>query len=212
VDRIVTATLAVVDVDGTAAVTMRRVAAGLGVTASSLYEHVRNREELLRLVLDEVVRQQGPPISTGDWQADLREYFLRLHRMFTAHGDIAALNFATVPTGPETLAAFELILSAVLEAGVPPEIAVPGLERLALYTTADAYEHWEFGHRARSGAAPTPEQVRAYFAALPADRFPNVRRYAAWVNEGSHQERFVQGLEMILAGMAVLAARPRPAS
>lgn len=207
-----TATLAVVDAEGTAAVTMRRVAADLGVTASSLYEHVRNREELLRLVLDEVARQQGPPVCTGDWQADLREYFQRMHRMFTAHSDIAALNFATVPTGPETLVAFELILSAVIEAGVPPEIAVPGLERLALYTTADAYEHWEFGHRARSGAAPTPEQVRDYFAALPADRFPNIRRYAPLLNEDSHQQRFTQGLDMIITGMAVLATRPRPAS
>ena len=45
------------DADGLAAVTMRRVAADLGVEAMSLYHHVRGKEQLLDGLVEAVVAE-----------------------------------------------------------------------------------------------------------------------------------------------------------
>ncbi|WP_280416097.1 TetR/AcrR family transcriptional regulator [Nocardia carnea] len=52
--QILTAAGELIDKDGADALTMRRLAARLGVTPMAVYHHVRNKEELLLLLLDEV--------------------------------------------------------------------------------------------------------------------------------------------------------------
>ena len=51
-DQIAAAALAIADRDGLEAVSMRSVAARLGVGTMSLYNHVRNKADLERLLLD----------------------------------------------------------------------------------------------------------------------------------------------------------------
>src|SRR5579863_9249469 len=53
-NAIVDAALAITRAEGVEAVTMRRVAAALDTGAASLYVYVRNRDELLRAMLDRV--------------------------------------------------------------------------------------------------------------------------------------------------------------
>ncbi|MEU7526608.1 TetR/AcrR family transcriptional regulator [Saccharothrix sp. NPDC042600] len=51
-DRLVAAAMAILRAEGAQAVTMRRVAAEVGVTAMATYRHFPNREALLRAVVD----------------------------------------------------------------------------------------------------------------------------------------------------------------
>jgi TetR/AcrR family transcriptional regulator, tetracycline repressor protein len=60
--RVVDETLAMIDESGMAAVTMRRLAARLGVEAMSLYKHVANRDKLFDEVVDRIVNE----LSTDD--------------------------------------------------------------------------------------------------------------------------------------------------
>lgn len=55
-ERIVGAALELIDHDGIGALTMRRVADELGVQASSLYNHVRSKDELLDAVAETVIQ------------------------------------------------------------------------------------------------------------------------------------------------------------
>src|SRR3984885_15948285 len=69
---VVAAALHVLDTDGGEALTMRRVAEQIGVSASSLYGYVANKEELVQLVLDRIFEEfEIPP--TDNWQDTLRE-------------------------------------------------------------------------------------------------------------------------------------------
>lgn len=202
VDRIVEAALSIIDVEGTSAVTMRRVAGDLGVSASSLYEHVVNRDELLGLAADEVSRQIGLTELTGDWQCDLKAHFLRAHAVYESHGDIAFLHFGTVPSRPQQLHAVERMLTALDEGGVPEEVAVFGLERLSLYTVADAYEGWEFARRHQSWDAEGTQGVRDHFAELSGQEFPLTRRQAHILTSVAPGALFEVGLDLLIAGMA----------
>jgi AcrR family transcriptional regulator len=198
-DRIIDAAIAVIDTEGSAAVTMRRVAGDLGVVASSLYVYVRNRDDLLYLALERVLDQIGLPESTGKWDEDLRRYYTRMQRGLSAHGDIAAYNFAAFPPTPTGVATTERLLSMLLEAGVPARIAAMAVHRLALYTTADVYEGWRLSTRA-------PEEwtgpVRDYFLSLPADQFPAITSNIDVLLNDASDDRFELGLSMLISGIA----------
>lgn len=159
-ERIAAVALAIVDGEGTAAVTMRRVAGELGVQAPSLYGHVRDREEILQLALARATRELHPAISTGDWRADLRAQAVRMHQVLKRHGDIASVQFGAIPTQPEALEAFAATLETLSAAGLPHRWAIRAVERISLYVTADAYEQWEFARRGSlPDAASLPTEV-----------------------------------------------------
>ena len=63
---VVAAALQVLEKDGGEALTMRRVADQIGVSASSLYGYVANKEELVQLVLDRIFEEVEVP-PTGSW-------------------------------------------------------------------------------------------------------------------------------------------------
>ena len=54
-ERVLSAAMAVADGEGIGAVTMRRVAADLGVEAMSLYHHVRGKEALLDGLIEALI-------------------------------------------------------------------------------------------------------------------------------------------------------------
>lgn len=75
-DRIVSATLALIDEQGIAAASMRTVGEALGVRAMSLYRHVENREALFDAVVDRIVNELGedPTVPTSAVEAGWRPY------------------------------------------------------------------------------------------------------------------------------------------
>ncbi|MFJ8594380.1 TetR/AcrR family transcriptional regulator [Streptomyces sp. NPDC093598] len=198
-ERIVDAALAVVDTEGSAAVTMRRIAGDLGVVASSLYAHVRNREELLLLVLERVMKEVGVPQVTGQWDADLKAHYTKMQRVLSAHGDIALYNFAAFPPTAIGVAITERLLSVLLNVGVPPKIAAWALHRLTLYTTADVYEGWRLANKDLDDWI---DPVRDYFASLPADRFPSIVGNVDVMLDTDSDGRFELGLDMLISGLA----------
>ena len=102
---IVDAALRVLDEDGVEAVTMRRVAQLLDTGAASLYVYVRNRDELLGLLLDRVAGEipLPAPDSAQGWRADLTELIQNAVKVLSRHRGIASVAFANVPTGPNAL-------------------------------------------------------------------------------------------------------------
>jgi len=72
VEQIVDAAMAIADREGPAAMTMRRIAAELGVGVMSLYWYVPTKRDLEALVLERLMIESSPPDEpTGDWRKDL---------------------------------------------------------------------------------------------------------------------------------------------
>ncbi|MCO1655250.1 TetR/AcrR family transcriptional regulator C-terminal domain-containing protein [Pseudonocardia humida] len=61
-EQVVAVAVAMADEDGLGGLSMRRIAAELGVATMSLYPRVRGKEELLVLMLDAVFAESPPPI------------------------------------------------------------------------------------------------------------------------------------------------------
>lgn len=213
-ERIGREALRIIDAEGVEAVSMRRVAAAFDTGPASLYAHVENKEALLRLAFDLALEElEPPPADADDWQQVMRDWSLGVHAMLARHNDIAKLTFAHVPSGEAMLVSTERVLKLMIEGGVPPQVAAWALDILSLYIGADAYEGWLFGQRFGGEDAAAAEEyftdIKAYFAALPADRFPYVTANVHELMEGGGDERFRFGLDMFIAGIASTVTKKR---
>src|SRR5207247_2011645 len=70
-ERVIGTALRVMDEDGLDAVTMRRIGRELGVEAMSLYNHVRDKEDILDSISEAVLSEFQVP-SADDWTEGLR--------------------------------------------------------------------------------------------------------------------------------------------
>ncbi|GAA0322124.1 TetR/AcrR family transcriptional regulator C-terminal domain-containing protein [Streptomyces polychromogenes] len=70
-DSIAAEAVRIADAEGIEAVSMRRVAAGIGAGTMSLYNYVPRKEDLYELMVDAVGAEYDLTPPTGDWRADL---------------------------------------------------------------------------------------------------------------------------------------------
>lgn len=199
-DVVVAAALAVVESDGGNALTMRRVANQIGVSASSLYGYVANKEELVHLVFDRIGEEIAVPESTGDWQEVLKELGRRMLAVFRRYPGVAALTLGRVAVTPSMLPVGERVLSELRSAGLPDQVAAYVGDLAGLYVGAVAYEL----DVAPSGGqdAEMLAQFATWMRSLPPDRYPNTVALASKLVAGTAEERFEWGLDVIVRGLA----------
>ncbi|MGK5556971.1 TetR/AcrR family transcriptional regulator [Actinomadura kijaniata] len=213
VDRIVDAAIRVLDAEGLDAVTMRRVAQELGTGPASLYAHVSDKEELLELMLDRIAAEVPLPDRPDpeNWQEQIKEMARASRRVWTAHRDIARASLAAVPTGPNLLRAAEAMLATLRAGGVPPKVAAAVVDTLGLYIDASSIEATLFQAKVGGGDADAYfqewiGQVRAYFAALPPERYPTIISMIDELTGGDGEERFEFALDLFMRGVASYVA------
>ncbi|PSK83069.1 TetR family transcriptional regulator [Murinocardiopsis flavida] len=95
---IVRAAIAAADTSGIDALSMRRVAASLGVSAMALYRHVPNKDELIRAMAETVFRDHpmpGPP--PADWREGIATAARLEWRIYRRHPWVAKLVSVSRP-------------------------------------------------------------------------------------------------------------------
>ena len=83
--------IGVLDENGLAEWSMRRLAADLGVQPSALYHHFAGKDELLAAVADEMLRRGRRPAEIVTWEPELRLVCVELRDAMRSHRDGAAL-------------------------------------------------------------------------------------------------------------------------
>ena len=209
-EAVVDAALRVLDREGAAGLSMRRVADELGTGPASLYWHVANKDALIDLIIDRVAGEVPLPEPEPDrWQEQLRDWLLGVRGVFGRHPGVAALTLGRVPTGPNVVRWAEWTLALMRGAGIPDRIAAFAGDLLGLYLGATGYEAALPPMTSPTGEPLSPEEaagmVRDYFASLPADQFPNVLATLDELFSGGPDERFELGLDVILRGLASYA-------
>ena len=106
-DEILAAALAIVDAEGFAALSMRRLARELGVEAMSIYHHVRDKRALLGGVVELSLRTQAPapPRPETPWQDVVVTMVQAFRRTLVAHPNVLPLMAAHPPSPGESSAA-----------------------------------------------------------------------------------------------------------
>lgn len=117
---IAAAALALADADGLGAVSTRRVAAAIGAGATSLYRYVRNRDELVELMLDTALGELDLSVpATDDWSADMLALADRLRALYRRHPWLLELAQRQPPLTPHSVALLEYALSLLSPVDAP---------------------------------------------------------------------------------------------
>ena len=115
VDRVVAAAVRLADSEGLAALSMRRVAAELGVGTMTLYTHVPGKGELVDLMLDGVLGELYPDgeVPAGGWRDRLEAVARANWQLFLHHPWAVHVATGRPPLGPGLMRKYELELRAV---------------------------------------------------------------------------------------------------
>ncbi|WP_424185706.1 TetR/AcrR family transcriptional regulator [Actinokineospora sp. G85] len=188
--------LALVDEHGLDALSMRRLAAGLGVQAASLYSHYRTKDELLQDVADAVM--SGVDVSDfdgPDWQSGLRTWARSYRAAMAAHPNLVPV-LAAGPARRETaLQRADAVHGGLVRAGWPPRYAT---------LIGASTKYLVLGAAMSSFSRGFEDDAQVYM-----DRYPHLNQ-AHLLRENADAidaESFELALEAFVAGLAALHAR-----
>ena len=212
--RVVAEALAVIAQDGAQALTMRTLAARLGVVPGALYHHVRNKEQLQDLVLDGVLAEIDCHLDPSQpWTEQIKLLAHRLRAVLEQHPGVAGILKTRDPLGPHSLALAEAFLSPLQAAGFPDREAGLAFFLLVDYTVGFAVSSPRTSaneQRVRDTAIRT--QLHEFFRSLPPDRFPALVALGEHVWLDNRDQRFTAGLDVLVDGLEHARRSPhRPA-
>jgi TetR/AcrR family transcriptional regulator, tetracycline repressor protein len=127
--------LALADAEGLEAVTIRRLAAGLGVTPMALYWHFRNKEELLTELADAVWAELEVRVDPrADWPDQLRRLLESLVQVLRGHPSASRLLVGSEKRmGQAAMVASETTLEVLQHGGFDLEYST-AIMRNTLFT------------------------------------------------------------------------------
>lgn len=199
-DRVLAAALEIADGEGLAAVSMRRVAARLGVEAMSLYHHVRNKDDLLAGILQRVLSEIELPLAGTPWKPALRSTALSAHAVLDRHRWAATVLMSPVSSSRTRLEWMEAVLASLAAAGLPPGLADHAYHALDSYVIG--FTLWQSS--IPYTAAQMGDLARGFLATLPIDELPHTAEHVRWHLDSSGGEgarAFESGLDMFLDGL-----------
>ena len=120
-ERVIRAGIAVADVEGLAALAMRRIATELGTSTMALYRHVRSKDELLFLMADSVFQSYPLPVAGPDWRAGVEALCRLQWTVYQEHPWLAPYVSMTRPQLIRpAMAHTELVLTMLDRLGLSP--------------------------------------------------------------------------------------------
>jgi AcrR family transcriptional regulator len=222
--EIVDAAIAIADSEGSAAISMRRIAQVLRAGTMSLYWHVANKEQLLDLMLDALFGEIQVPEPSGDWRADLRRQARNERAVLLRHAWVMDFIGGRPPLGPNTLLLMDRLLGALDGIDIDIATAMQILGTVQTYVMGSVLREMQEARveRDEEQADITDEAWEPMRSAwrdrLAADgRFSRVVRFLdAGIDPDAAEtrdERFEFGLDCVIDGIAAkLAALPDGAS
>ncbi|MFI6867359.1 TetR/AcrR family transcriptional regulator [Nocardia sp. NPDC050406] len=196
-DQIVAAARELVAAHGVEALTMRRLATELGATPMALYRHVRDREELLLLLLDDVAATMLRP----DLPDDPRERMVVT--AVAMHDTLARVPWIVeVLTGDEFLARSalwyaETIVDAAMACGGTEADAVYAYRSIWYYTAGELIIR-ATARRPADGRTTFREKV---FADLDAEELPRLAALGERYPGLAALDTYECGLRALVAGL-----------
>jgi AcrR family transcriptional regulator len=207
-EQIATSAIAIADVEGLEAVSMRKVAAAVGAGTMSLYRYVSRKEDLIDLMSDQVLAEVELPDSpSGDWRADLRMIARQSRALMLRHPWSATLGLARPSLGPNQLRVVDFALRAVDGLGLDIDTMMGmGLTISAFVRGFVQTEIAELEAQRRTGM--TEEQWRLSMAPyvrtiIASGKYPMLSRVIIEGEDVDPEVAFEQGVDTLIEGLAL---------
>jgi AcrR family transcriptional regulator len=207
-ERVVAAALDVADADGIEAVSLRRLAATLGVTPMAIYRHVRNKSHLLDLMAERLLEQIDVAADeTATWQDRLRRLLGSYQSVAAAH-PAAPFLLSRPFESPAEPSITEALLSTFHGAGFDARQSARLLQVMSGMVLGPALHRatWAAAMRDRfSDRGPEQSAIEP----LSAAEFPYSRSAEPFIDWSPGPEADLLTLELLVGGLEALANQPR---
>jgi len=195
-ETIIRTAVELIERDGEAAISMRRIAAELRYGVMSLYNHVPSKEALLDAVAEHVMTGYDfSPDPTLDWRDQARALvrsFRALARRYPHCLNVVITRQLNTSAGLQPL---EAALATARSAGFDGETSV------RIMRTFVAYALGGLLNEARLNAY---QPDAAGQARVDAERFPNIAELGWSLTHADHDKDFEFGLELLISAVSAL--------
>lgn len=201
--RVLRAALALADGGGIESLSMRRLGQELGVEAMSLYNHVTNKDDLRRGIVEFVLAEIDLPDADADWRPALRRTAVSAHDAFVRHRWACPELMRQADISPARMRWMDAVLGTLRAAGFSADLTHHAYHALDSHITG--FTLWQVSMpfdtgRELAGLAETALRV------IPVEDYPHlvehVHQHLAAAGNGPTEFEF--GLELILDGLARL--------
>jgi TetR/AcrR family tetracycline transcriptional repressor len=204
-EQVLAAALGLLDEAGLEQLTMRRLAAALGVQTGATYWHFRSKQDLLGAMAGTLLADLTAGLDTEPpWTERVTELARRLRRALLSRRDGARLFSAAFFPLPSAPAYGEAVLAALGESGLSSRDAAWAAGTLTYYVVGHAIEEQLAAALPGSGHDATARLT----GAVDPQRHPHMYAALAHIPEPHHQEHFDYGLRLIVNGIRADTERP----
>jgi AcrR family transcriptional regulator len=205
---ILEAALRIVDREGIEGLTMRRLAAALGVNPMSIYHHLPGKAAVLSGLVELVFAEMRPaaPADGGSWQERVKQAARAYRRVLRAHPNLALQVVAdTAAVADVVVVAGERFYQAFEQAGLPPRSVFE-----AVNTVVDFIHGFMLGEAASASATFDlgPDLIQRV-RALPPGTAPALTRIVEALGEPGlrydYDSGFETGLDLLVRGIEAAA-------
>ncbi|GHO51375.1 TetR/AcrR family transcriptional regulator [Ktedonospora formicarum] len=212
-ERIVQIALDLADTEGIDAISTRRIAAALSVSAMALYGYIERKEDVLDLMIDAVygevtIQLQQDPRG---WRSNLQEIAVQTRAVMHRHPWFASLIGHRAVLGPNALKQTDYRLGIVSQLGFDMTTSRSILAMFNAYVVGFVlFEMGEAEAQRRTGLSEQEwqQQVGPYVQEhiIDSGRYPHLTQALVEGEEASANEMFLFGLTRLLEGIAAYAA------
>ncbi len=141
--RILAEAVALADVEGVDALSMRKLAERLGVGAMSLYRHVDNKDDMIAAMIDVVCADIERPKVGGDWRESIMASSASAHRAMLEHRWVAG-QWSMRRPGANRTAYMEALLAVLTEAGLADDLVYRGYHAVTMHIVGFTIQELSF--------------------------------------------------------------------
>ncbi|MEV0421867.1 TetR/AcrR family transcriptional regulator [Streptosporangium canum] len=200
--------LKLADTDGLQAVTIRRLAAELGVTPTALYWHVKNKDELLSALADHLLAALVADVDPGwPWSRRLRVMITALVEQTRAHPYLSTLlPMIDKSAAEEYRRATDVAIGLLTEAGFTLQEADQVATYLLLGATAMVSCQPGGAGNDEEEATELRRQHRLDLERLPPGRYPHLAAFAATLSTPPDLDAYYSfGIDLLLSAVKTTA-------
>ena len=198
-DLVLQTAVVLADTGGIAALTMRGLAAELGVEAMSLYHHVANKDEILDGIID-VVAAEIDLAEDRDWKSATRHRAISARDALARHPWAGSLWVARFNLGPARMRYMDVALRTFREGGLSEGLTHHAYHVVENHILGYTLQQLSFG----VDMGDLAELGERFLRELPADEYPDLALHVhQHMGDPPPEEEteFEFGLRLILDGI-----------
>lgn len=191
----------VADEIGVHPLTLRKLAAHLGVKPMSIYHHVANKDEILDGMVDAVFAEIHTPAADGDWRTEMGTRARSAREALRRHPWATAMLDSRANPGPESLRHNDAVIGCLRANGFDTALVAHAAAVLDAFIFGFAIQEASLPGQGGEELVELADHLMARFAA----DYPNLAWFTAEhvTQPGYHfGAEFERGLELVLGGIA----------